>query len=374
MKLIFSIFSFNTLIMSERFLKIIIYIAGAFCLFTFVAIRSLPVMNSVLVEKMIPEHWEFTKYGDLYYFNYISHFKENLPSPIRKYRFSEKHPELSEAEILVFGDSFLDFSRQVTLPERLSDSLELKVFFHRFLSPQRSNPFCVLSDYDIQAGEPKIVIYQAVERNIPFKFDEPYHDSLYTEANNGSDRSIVDEIASKVFTGNTEEMYNQLLKRSIFTTGLFALSSSMKFDLFGYISDQTPVYKTGNYPWLFFDKQLDDEPGSYYYKYSPEQVERYCDNIAFLAKELGEKMNMKLVFLPLPNKYTVYHTVVNNDPYNRFLPMLYAGLKKRNVACVEVYEDYMNADEILYYGTDTHWNKKGVDIALRELVETLNTL
>jgi len=359
--------------MSGRLLKILIYLAGAFCIFAFIAIRSLPVLNSVLVEKMIPEHWEFTKYGELYYFNYISQFKEDLPSPIRKYRFSEKHPELSEADILMFGDSFLDISRQVTLPERVSDSLRVKVFFHRFSDPQHANPFCILSDHHIQPGEPKIVVYQTVERNIPTKFEEPYHDALCAEAGNESDESTINKIVSKVFPGNTEEMYRQFLKRSIFTTALFARNSQIKFDLFGYISSQTPVYKTSNRPWLFFHRQVGEEPGSFYYKYSEEEIERYCDNIAFMVKEMKEKMNMEMVFLPVPSKYTIYHTVVNNDPYNDFLPKLYSGLRERNVPCVELYDEFMNADDTLYYGTDTHWNKNGVDIALRKLVEELNT-
>ncbi len=184
----------------------------------------------------------------------------------------------------------------------------------------------------------------------------------------------MDIIVSNVFPGNIEEMYRQLLKRSVFTTNLFALSSTFKFNQLGYISSQTPVYKTGAEPWLFFDKQLDDEPGSYYYDYSMEEINRYCDNIAFLSRELKEKMNMKLVFLPLPNKYTLYHTVVNDDPYFEFLPLLYEGLRERNVSCVEVYEDFKNAGEVLYFGTDTHWNKKGVDIALSKLIETLDDL
>jgi len=360
--------------MNEKLLKILIYSAGVFCLLAFVAIRSLPVLNSVLVEKMIPEHWEFTKYGELYYFNYISQFKEDLPSPIRKYRFSEKHPDPSKADILMFGDSFLDISRQVTLPERLADSLNAKVFFHRFLAPQLANPFCAMAEYNLKPDSTKIVVYQTVERNIPMKFEEPYHDSICPETENPSGESAVDRVASEVFPDNTEEMYRQFLKRSIFTTGLFATNAQVKFDLFGYISSLTPVYKTSNRPWLFFHKQMGDEPGSFYYNYTEVEIERYCDNIAFLADELKEKMNMEMVFLPVPNKYTIYHTVVNNDPYNDFLPRLYAGLKKRNVPCVELYDDFLNAQDTLYYGTDTHWNKNGVDIALHNLVETINKL
>lgn len=357
--------------MGEKTLKIIIYLAGIFCLLAFIAVRSLPVLNSVLVEKIVPDHFEFTKYGELYYQSYISHFKEELPTPIRKFRFSEKHSEASEADILIFGDSFLDISRQTTLPERLSDSLGVKVFYHRFQSQHKSNPFCFMEDFSPLPGKPRTVIYESVERNIGVKFDNPYlvgGCAEYWEKN----MQGVDRIVKVVFPGTDEEMYRQFLKRSVFTTGLFAANARIKFDLFGYMSSNTPIYKTGDQPWLFLGKQLDDEPGSYYYQHSAEQIERYCDHIALLAKQMKDELNMEMIFLPIPNKYTLYHGVVNDDPYNNFLPLIYEGLRERNVSCIELYEDFLNNEEVLYYGTDSHWNKKGVDIALSKVVKKLN--
>jgi hypothetical protein len=354
--------------MSERLLKIIIYLAGVFCLFVFVAVRSLPVMNSVLVEKIIPEHWEFTRYGELYNMNRISHFKKELPAPIRKYRFSEKHPDISEADILIFGDSFLDFSRQTTLPERLNDTLNKRVFFHRFVAPQRANPFCVLPERESWRGKAEMVIYETVERNIPMKFDRPFYETSCEEEEQGLS---VDRVAAEVFPADNEKMYKEYLKRSVFTTHLFALSARIKFDLFGYISSQTPVYKTGEDPWLFLNRQLGNEPGRSEYKYSQEEIDRYCDNIALLAAEIEQKWNMEMIFIPVPNKYTLYHTVVNEDPYNEFLPRLHKGLDKRNVKYINLYDPFMNSDEVLYYGTDTHWNSKGIDIALEKLLELI---
>jgi hypothetical protein len=356
--------------MSEKLLKIIIYLAGVFCLFAFVAVRSLPVMNSVMAEKIIPEHWEFTRYGELYNMNRISHFKKELPAPIRKYRLSEKHPEIHEADILIFGDSFLDFSRQTTLPERLNDTLGKRVFFHRFVAPQRANPFCVLPDKTSWKGRAEVLIYETVERNIPMKFDRPYHETLCETEEEGLN---VDGIAAEVFPSDTEKMYKEYLKRSVFTTNLFALSARIKFDLFGYISSQTPVYKTGEEPWLFLNRQLGNEPGRYYYKYSREEIDRYCDHIALLAADLKEKKNLEMIFVPVPNKYTLYHTVVNDDPYNEFLPLLQKGLEERNVTYINLYDRYKNSDEVLYYGTDTHWNSKGIDIALEELLNLMET-
>ncbi|MCP4310804.1 MAG: hypothetical protein GY790_06040 [Bacteroidetes bacterium] len=355
--------------MSEKLLKILIYVAGAVCLFAFVAIRSLPVMNSVLVEKMIPEHWEFSKYGELYYFNYISEFKEVLPEPVRKYRFCEKHPAMEQADILMFGDSFLDISRQYTLPERLSDSLNTRVFFHRFLAPQESNPFCPLPEA-FENSETKILIYETVERNIPMKFDEAYGDADCISGETGRMEAILE----KVFYQKNEEMYKQLLKRSVFTSGIFAVNAGAKFNMFGYVSSQTPRYKTGDQPWLFHHRQVNGEPGSFYYHHSDEEIGRYCDHIALLQKEVKERLNMDMIFLPVPNKYTIYSHLVCSDPYDNFLPRLCKGLEERNVTFVSLYDDYISAEEILYYGTDTHWNIRGVDIALENLVETINSI
>ena len=181
----------------------------------------------------------------------------------------------------------------------------------------------------------------------------------------------MDELALKVFPENSELMYRQFLKRSVFTSNLFAFNSTLRFDLFGYISKYTPIYRTGDEPWLFLDRQLGNEPGGYYYHYSQEEIDRYCDNIAIMAKEMKENLNMEMVFLPIPNKYTIYHTVVNDDPYNDFLPKLYKGLSAHNVAFIDLYDDYLKDERMLYYGTDSHWNEEGVNIALQKLVSKL---
>ena len=47
--------------MSEKMLKTLIYIAGAVCLYAFIAIRIPGLYNMVLKEKQIPEYWENTK-------------------------------------------------------------------------------------------------------------------------------------------------------------------------------------------------------------------------------------------------------------------------------------------------------------------------
>ena len=137
----------------------------------------------------------------------------------------------------------------------------------------------------------------------------------------------------------------------------------------------TPVYSLAyETPWLFYYEQTNDEPTSFYYKHSQGEINTICDNIADLAEKLDEKYNMKMVFMPIPSKYTVYHDLLNNDEYNDFLPLLYKGLKERSITVINLYDEYINSDEILYYGTDTHWNRKGLDIAVNKTIKVIDSI
>lgn len=354
--------------MREKVLKWIVYIAGAACIYAFIAVRYEPLFNVIMWEKFLPEYWENTKYGELYYFNFIRQFREEgLPKYIPKYRHTKKHPKIQDADILTFGDSFFDFSRMVTFPERLGDTLHKKVYYERFFDDHR--PLVYLDKYHYVNKTPKLLIYESTERYIPFRFSRP-HETKYVPDPRSAFRKKIAGIRDWLFSKSTEVKYNALLTRSIFSTHIYSAIATLKFDAFGYISSQTPLYALGyKDPWLFYWEEVDSTSSQgYYYKLSDEEINTYCDNIADLRSKLKKNYNLDMVFLPIPSKYTIYHKLINNDPYNNFLPRLYEGLARRGVPTIKLYDDYMNATEVLYYGTDTHWNKKGIDIALDKTV------
>lgn len=355
--------------MSEKLLKILIYTAGGICLYAFIAIRHPVLFNAVLLEKIVPEYWENTRYGELYYFNFIRHFREkNLPPSGEKYRFTEKHPELEEADMLLFGDSFFDFTRLKTFPEVLADTLNQRTFYARM-----DYPLQYLAEHRYEAGEEKIIIYESAERYIPTRFTRSHQSELDIDPRSPVRKEIAG-IRDYIFQPNTEVLYQTLLKRSYLTTGLFSLSATLKFDLFGYISDFTPVYSLDHQvPWLFYYDQLNEEPGSFYYQYSQEEIDIYCDHIADLAHKLKTNYNLKMVFMGIPSKYTINHELLNNDSYNDFLPRLQEGLSERGVPYIPLYDEYEKAADILYFGTDTHWNEKGQRIAIDKTVHIINS-
>jgi hypothetical protein len=362
--------------MSEKLLKFIIYISGIVCLYAFLGVRILPMFNQVLVENRLPEYFEFTKYGEQYYSGYIMHFREELPAPVDKYRLSDRNAALYNCDLIAFGDSFFDFSRQKTVAERLHDSLGIRV--HSMVGFNLAKdwyPLIYLTEKGYQKSERKFIVYQVVERNIHNRFIEPHElhwkGSQTTTA--GRFAPLV-KVKDLIFNDKSEELYNLLLKGSYLTTGLYTLIATLKFDLFGYMASQTPVYSLDNFevPMLFWDVTVNDATTSFYFVKSDEMIKTYCEHIHDLSVKLSEIYNLEMVFLPVPNKFTLYYKSIRpDDQYDNFIPRLYSAMDEAGINYVNIYDEFMKQEELLYYGTDSHWNEKGVDITVSKLLEKL---
>jgi hypothetical protein len=318
-------------------------------------------------EKVVPEYWENTPYGELYNFNRISHFKEDLPPSTVKYRHTPKCPPLRDADIIIFGDSFFDFTRLTTFPERLGDTLGKRVYYSRY-----DYPLNTLAEEGYPKGASKIFIYETAERYIPVRFAEPQVRTWQPDTRSAL-RKKLSHWRDLVFLKDSEVRYSLLLTRSYLTQKLYEWVATFKFDRFGYIAETTPVYSLKyDVPWLFYYEEVNDDVTSFYHQHTDEDIARYCDNIADLRDKLKETYNLDMVFLPIPCKYTVYNKLLNNDRYNDLIPRIYKGLDARGVPVVKLFDQIMGSNDILYYGTDTHWNKKGLDMALDITVNFMN--
>ncbi|MBN2215310.1 MAG: hypothetical protein JW723_13815 [Bacteroidales bacterium] len=354
--------------MREKWLKIFIYISGIVCTYAFLAVRIQPLFNTLLIEKVRDGYWENVKYGELYYFGQVKHFREDLPpySPDRKYRFTDRHPNLQDADILSFGDSFLDFSRLMTFPEQLGIMLNKKVHYARM-----DLPLEYLRENNYQPDRPRILIYESAEYYIPIKFKQIHKDN-YQPDNRAFIRKALAASRDFIFSENAENNYSLLLSRSYFNSAIYTAISTFKFNVFGYITSLTPEYSLEyDIPWLFYGEHIDSPMIGYEYKHSEEEIDTLCNRIADLSDKLRKLFDIQMVFLPIPSKYTIYHHLINPKPYDDFLPRICEGLEKRGIPVVKLYDDFSGSEEILYYGTDTHWNEKGQSIALRETIKVL---
>jgi hypothetical protein len=370
--------------MRNNILKAVIYISGIFCLYVLLAIRILPLWNLTMKEKEIPGYWDNNLYGELYYFNNIRYFREYIPPVQRKYQFTEKHPRVGEAEIFVFGDSFVDFSRNTQITERIADSLDIPVF-HRY----SLNPIGFFSQRAFVNEQPKILLYIRTERWIPISFggnrvtrfieDTEAEDEIVEEEvqSTGIVRKAVKKVIDFLFNNRTDALLKRYLQRSYVISEINSFIATLKFDLFGYYSSFTPKYTLDeDIPWLFLHDQLNSsEPTSFYYQHTEEELELVANNIQLMAESLKQNYNLELIFMPVPAKYTIYHHLVEpNAKYNNFLPKLYEKLDQRNIKYVDLLEAYRNADENVYYGTDEHWTEAGATIATHHAIEAINAI
>jgi hypothetical protein len=363
-------------------LKTIIYLTGFLCLYGMIAIRYQPLYNLVLKEKTIPDYWDDNKYGELYYFNNISYFREDIPPVLPKFQFSPMHASLEDAEILTFGDSFMDFSRHEQLSSRLHDSLDLPVFYE-----YNHNPVRFLKENNYQNTRPKYLVYTRTERWIMIDFlQKPVTDYIHIDPEaqigdgNPSAISVLNSYLTRLknllFVDRTDELLKAMLQRSYLTSKLNTYISTARFDLFGYVSSYTPKYSLEHEtPWLFFIDQLNDDITSFYYPHTDEEIRTVADNIKKMSDFLWDEYRLKLIFMPVPAKYTIYHFIVDPDAeYNNFLPRLYNNLSERNVRYVDLYTPYKKSDDFVFYGTDDHWTERGVSIAANEVLEKINDL
>ena len=352
--------------MKEKILKILIYITGGISLVAFLAIRYQPLFNSVLLEPIVEGYWDKTKYGELYYFSMIDHFREpGLPPAQPKFEHSTRQTSIDDAEILTFGDSFFEFSRHKQFAERMADDFNKKIH-----TVNCCRPLEYIESKNYHGTLPKLVIYERVERGLPLDFEKKHVLRIQKNPSVSKASTIMDKMTNLIFYSKSEELYDAMLKRSYLTTWIYSQIATIKFDLFGFISKLTPIYKkAGDHSWLFYFDQVNEKKSSFYYQFTQEQIDSICDNMADLATQLKLKYNMDLVYLPLPAKYTLYHTILNQDAYNDFLPRLYKGLDERGVKYVNVYDDFINCRDTIYYRTDEHWKQEGIDIAYKKTID-----
>lgn len=358
--------------MKERILKISMAVAFVLCSYVFISIRltSPAMFNLLLAEPAIPEHEDFTTYGENYYnAGLIRYFREDLPQASYKFRLSDKNHPPQKADILIFGDSHMDFSRQTTFPERLADSLGINVFFNRMENPHRGNALAFLNDAGYKAGKRKIVFYESSERYVIDRSINEYQDIGITSNYNPLVEGLR-TVRQKIFNAASDNLYNTFLKKSYLTTDLYSAITTKKFEWFKYINGQVKDYvidpKNGS--WAFHREQVDFFNRT---DISDSLITHCALNIKKMQDKFSENYNLDLIYMILPEKYAMYNLKNKGSDYHQFTPRMQREFDRLGIKYIDLYDDFANSQNILYYKTDTHWNKLGVDIAINN---TLNLL
>ena len=336
-----------------------IFVLGFIFTFIFcVAHMGETTINHVLDEAEIKHRHFERKYGDLYYMTHIDDFKVELARSKNgiPFQYTENNKNYKKAEILIFGDSFFELNKFVNIPELLSNHLNENISFIRSYKPL---------NYLDQAKNVKQIIFELSER---FFFDV-FNQSLLDKSIKAK-KSFKGKVRDVIFPKNIENRYNLILKRSYFSNDLYNFVMTKKYQLFGLINKNV-IQSNEDKELLFLSDYLIGNKNNNIFN---DNRKVFIEAYSYLKRfndEVLRKYKTKVLFVIIPNKGTVMYPFDKNKVYNQFLPRLYKEFEKDSLNYVNLYDDFVNSKENLYYKTDTHWNEKAVEITFNKLQKTI---
>jgi hypothetical protein len=299
--------------------------------------------------------------GDLYRLCEVDRFRESIA-------VIPKTPTapLEQAEILTLGDSFFNSSLQSGL---FADELAAKSGYtvhnltdSNFFEPF-SYPLAYLAAIGYKPDRRQILILESVERS-------SLERTSTFASNTGSAENSLNAVAFKLFKNNDVEYF---FKNNLVTHPAIKWVKNLRFNWFGSIDKAIGAYSL-NPDMLFYQRDVDFAALA-----KPDPVlDRAADRVADLARTLHRKYNLELLFVVVPDKYSVYRDYQDQKkPYDRYIPRLVERLRDRGVPAVDLYSAYLrfrrNDPRPLYFAGDSHYTATGkmvlVDECIREIAE-----
>ena len=257
---------------------------------------------------------------------------------------------ITSPDIIIIGDSFItgsglvQDSTLVNLIETLSDNTATAYA----IAPG------IFQDYTdfYNAGtfkKPKLLVFSIVERHVPPVYDP----------------SAVKKQGMMKKVLNTLEKYhlNKFIDR------LFKMNSIewAKSRLLGYTGIGVPG-KEGSRMFFLTGKALQHNDEELYSTLEAVQTyKNYCDSLG-----------IDFLFLPIPDKESVYYENVPFEKQPDYLFQLDSLVKANNINTINVlkiFNEYRSGSrELLYHLDDTHWNALGVNLTAEAVWEYFSTL
>lgn len=288
--------------------------------------------------------------GDQYRMCELDRFREEIPLVQ-----SAPNPSLDEAEIITLGDSFFNSALgSEFFANELAGKIGLKVHnMHtaEFFEPQ-SYPLSYLESIGYKGDRRRILILESVERSVLERAGK--YNSLGVSTSNK-----LDAFAFKLLKNSDVEYF---FKHNLIVAPLGRWLKNFRFERLGIVDKSIGAYSVD--PEMLF-YQRDIEFGRT--RKTEATLESTADSIATLAAALKKRYDIDLVYLVIPDKYSVYRALAPNaQAYDRFIPRLCAELTERGVKNLDVYSLYASYSKPgmppIYYSSDTHYTALGKSI------------
>lgn len=256
---------------------------------------------------------------------------------------------IEQADILLIGDSFihgggLTQEQTITrvLSSRFSDSLKV----YNFAVGSLSDFDCFLKKGFIK--KPKMIICENIERN---------------------------NVSEIILFSNKQSLKDKLtpIYKIVYDYGLSVIPDRfLKFCFFNWCSARLKDKPSLGIPSPVDSKML--------FLQGEKAIQRNENdlksnvNVIATYKKYCDSLNIEFIYLPIPNKETVYYKLVPFQKQPDYLFKLDSTLLKSNIPTVntlKVYNEWIlkndNKKELLYHYDDSHWNANGVNIVADEL-------
>ncbi|TBX68367.1 hypothetical protein EZL74_08635 [Flavobacterium silvisoli] len=249
-----------------------------------------------------------------------------------------------DPDIVIVGDSFMQgtsLSQDQTLAAKLGAVFDGKVTIYN-MSPSSMSEF----DRYLTMGilqKPKLLIFSMVERNVP----EPI--VLFRPEQHST---LKNAIKTMLGFGNL----NVYLDKAFKQYSIKWLQSRIN-----HVKGQgIPAADGSN---MFFLNGIKDG-------HRPGDLMQEAD-VLLSYKKYCEQRGIRFMFLPMPNKETVYFEKVPFVKQPEYLLTLDSVLKARNVAAlntIQLYNEYRQTQSrYLYHLDDTHWNSNATGLVAKVL-------
>ena len=297
-----------------------------------------------------------SEYGDLAHHSSFELRKEEIVW--RTDRLGNRNDEFVQApDIVLVGDSDLTGSG-VSQENTLVNLINQDGRYHAYsIAPKGIDELMRMMTYGV-IDPPRVVVFQRVER-----------DMLAIPPIGPAQRSLGETLISRIRTNDAAAVVIEGLDKVHAQRPLRYLEARLRGTMGLANSYQSSV--DGSVFFLRYTALLalvNYAPSDADLNHIAEELVRYRD---FLADR-----NIDFIFLPVPNKGTVYHDLVPLDSQPVFLSRLIQRLEADNVRVVDTFELFNReaAGGLLYFRDDTHWNERAIRLTHSELVRQLDGL
>ncbi len=251
---------------------------------------------------------------------------------------------IEDPDIVLIGDSFIA-GCGLSQDEIISDRLRYKLNGNMRIYNMAPGSFSDFDEYFSKGliKKPKIIIFSRVERIVP----EPI--------------TKISKLQSKIRDlfeiGNANVYIDVALKHSSIVW--------LKARIHGSTGNGIPGIGNSG---MFFLNAIDNK------KHNEEDLANTADIISSY-KRYCDSLGIKFLFLPMPNKETVYYEIVPYSKQPDYLFKLDSLLQNAHVPTIntlKIYNEYRKSNNTLLYRLDdSHWTPTAIDLVSDEIIKKL---